>query len=117
MNTPAIVVMVGAALGGGLGVITQSDTLTPGQTWTLVGVLAMLVAGLGKAIHWIGTRFLTQMDKRDEKLSSVIEKNSEVVGANTTATLRLGEELRTLAAQQRELPRNIADEIARRKNP
>lgn len=124
-------------IAGFTGYAVAEESLTAGQTWTVVGILAAVLAGVAKLLHWVGNRFMASMDKQTDKFSSSIEKHSETVVGNTTEIGKLVGELRQLAINdsvfkqklddQREqalekiegaierVPGRVADEMQRRK--
>ncbi|MFY9341478.1 MAG: hypothetical protein WAT39_03235, partial [Planctomycetota bacterium] len=99
MSTTTTILAASGILGAGTAVITQSESLTSGQTWTLVGILGAVLAAAIKAIHWICTRFVSSLDTQHDRLTKAIESNSSAVVGHTNEITKLVGELRAQSQQ------------------
>lgn len=93
-----------------------------GETWTLIGLVALVITGAGKGLHWIASRFAQALDNQTDKVAKSLEKHSETLVGNTTEMSRLVNEFRTKSTEMQrietaveQMPARVVDELERRK--
>lgn len=97
----------------GVGAVFSDDTLSHGQQWTLIGLLAAVLAAVWKAATGIGNRMADVLAQNTKGLS----EQSARVGEHTAKVGELVVELRAMAAQsamhQRESDKSQSELMAR----
>lgn len=93
-----------------------------GETWTMIGLVALVLTGAGKGLHWIASRFAQALDNQTDKVSKSLDKHSDAINNNTTETSKLVSELRNKTTEMQriedaieDLPKKVVDELELRK--
>lgn len=100
---------------------SEAQATGQGETWTMIGLVALVITGAGKGLHWIATRFAAALDNQTDKVAKSLDKHSETLVGNTTEMSRLVNEFRTKSTEMQRIedavermPGRVVDELERR---
>jgi hypothetical protein len=97
MTTPfAIGAFLSAGFVSAIPVVAADETLTTGQQWTVLAILAAVLGAVWKLLDRIGTRMASSLDKHTETVSA----NTEKIGTHTEKVGEMVTEMRAMSAQR-----------------